>query len=89
MSVLCRTFVASLLLCALAPGTNCASHSTVNKNVIALRETVIALTGDPDINPTLDMLAAVQVRVIGAGDSTWKGDNPNWTGVFNIVHERF
>jgi hypothetical protein len=88
MSILCRTFIASLLLCALAPGANCASNSTVNKNVIALRETVIALTGGPDINSTIDMLAAVQVRVIGAADdSTWKGDNPNWTPVFNIVHD--
>jgi hypothetical protein len=87
MSILGRTFVASLLLCALAPGAHSADNSPVNQDVIALRETVIALTGDPDINSTIDMLAAVQVRVIGAKDSTWKGDNPNWTPVFNIVHD--
>ena len=87
MSILGRTFVASLLLWALAPGAYCAANSTVNQEVIALRETVIALTGDPDINSTIDMLAAVQVRIVGAKDSTWKGDNPNWTAVFNIVHD--
>ncbi len=87
MSVLCRSFVASLLLGALATGTCCASNSTVNENVIALRETAIALTGEPDINPTIGMLAAVQVRILGAKDSTWKGDNPNWKPVFNIVHD--
>ena len=87
MSILCRTFIASLLLCALAPGAYGAVNSPVNQDVIALRETVMALTGDPDINPTIDMLAAVQVRIVGAKDSTWKGDNPNWTQVFNIVHD--
>ncbi len=87
MPILCRTFVVSLLLWALAPGACCASNSTGNSNVIALRDTVIALTGDPDINSTLDMLAAVQVRIVGGKDSTWKGDNPNWTQVFNIVHD--
>jgi hypothetical protein len=85
MSILCRTFVVSLLLCALAPGAY--SNSSINKDVVALRETVIALTGDPDINSTIDMLAAVQVRIVGAKDSTWKGDNPNWTQVFNIAHD--
>jgi hypothetical protein len=64
-----------------------AVNSPVNQDVTALRETVMALTGDPDINPTIDMLAAVQVRIVGAKDSTWKGDNPNWTQVFNIVHD--
>lgn len=88
MSIFRRTFVASLLLCALeAPGAYCAANSPVNQDVIALRETVIALTGGPDINSTIDMLAAVQVRVIGAKDSTWKGDNPNWTPIFNIVRD--
>jgi hypothetical protein len=85
MSILCPTFVASLLLCALVPGAY--ADSPVNKDVIELRETVVALTGDPDINSTIDMLAAVQVRIVGAKDSTWKGDNPNWTPVFNIVHD--
>ena len=85
MSILGRTFVATLLLCALALGD--FANSTVNRNIIALRETVIALTGDPDMNSTIDMLAAVQVRIVGAKDSTWKGDNPNWTQVFNIVHD--
>jgi hypothetical protein len=88
MWILSRTFVASLLLSALAPGAYGASNSTVTKDVIALRETVIALTGDLDINSTLDMLAAVQARAVGAAnDSTWKGDNPNWGPVFNIVHD--
>ncbi len=87
MSILCRTFVVSLLLWALAPGAYCAANSPVNQDVTALRETVIALTGEPDINSTLDMLAAVQVRIVGAKDSTWKGDNPNWTPVYNIVHD--
>ncbi|HEY6621585.1 MAG TPA: hypothetical protein VIY68_18725 [Steroidobacteraceae bacterium] len=81
MSILCRAFVASLLLCAPAPRAYCAANSTVNSNVFALRDTVIALTGEPDINPTMDMLAAVQVRIIGAKDSTWKEDNPNWRQV--------
>ena len=85
MSIFCRTLITSLLLCALAPAA--FSNSTVDKNVIALRETVIALAGDPDINPTIDMLAAVQVRILGAKDSTWKGDNPNWAQVYNIVHD--
>ncbi|HEY6619780.1 MAG TPA: hypothetical protein VIY68_09565 [Steroidobacteraceae bacterium] len=87
MSIFRRTFVVSLLLWALAPAACCASNSTVNNNVIVLRDTVIALTGDPDINPTIDMLAAVQVRIVGAKDSTWKEDNPNWMQVYNIVHD--
>jgi hypothetical protein len=88
MSILRRNLVASLLLCALAPTAYCAPNSTVNQDVIALRETVIALTGSPGINSAIDMLAAVQVRVIGApNDSTWKADNPNWTPVFSIVHD--
>ena len=87
MSILGRSFVACLLLSAIAPGIARAANSQVNQDVIALRETVIALAGEPDINPTIDMLAAVQVRIVGAKDSTWKGDNPNWTQVFNIVHD--
>jgi hypothetical protein len=69
---------------------HCESNATVpvSKEVIALRETVVALTGDPDINSAIDMFTALQVRVIGAAnDSTWKRDNPNWTSVFNIVHD--
>jgi hypothetical protein len=57
MSILCRTFVASLLMCALAPGANCASNSTANEDVIALRETVIALAGDRDLRSALDSFA--------------------------------
>jgi hypothetical protein len=89
MSVVHRFIVASLMSLPIAQGAYCSPSSTepVSKEVIELRETVVALTGDPDINSTIDMLAAVQVRIVGAKDSTWKGDNPNWTPVFNIVHD--
>jgi hypothetical protein len=88
---LVNRFIAALLMSfSIGQGAYCDPSSTdkVSNEVIELRETVVALTGDPDINSTLDMLAAVQVRVVGAAnDSTWKGDNPNWTPVFNVVHD--
>jgi hypothetical protein len=89
MSFPYRLMAAPLLSFAIAQGAYCDPSSTdsVSKELIELRETVVALTGDPDLNSTLDMLAAVQVRVVGAADSTWKGDNPNWSAVYNIVHD--
>src|SRR3984885_9036875 len=89
MSLPYRLMAAPLLSFAIAQGAYCNPSSTdpANNEVIELRETVIALTGDPDPNSTLDMLAAVQVRVIGAKDSTWKGDNPNWSAVYSVVHD--
>jgi hypothetical protein len=90
VSLLSRFIVGLLLSSSIAQGVYCDPSSTdpVSKEVIELRETVIALTGDPDPNSTLDMLAAVQVRVVcAASDSTWRGDNPNWSSVYNIVHD--
>ena len=84
-----RSLAVSLLSLAIAQGAYCGPNSPepVNHEVTELRETVMALTGDPNLNSTLDMLAAVQVRVIGAKDPTWKGDNSNWSAIYNIVHD--
>ena len=89
MSFPYRLMAAPVLSFAIAQGAYCNPSSTdpANNEVIELREMVIALTGDPDPNSTLDMLAAVQVRVIGAKDPTWKGDNPNWSAVYSVVYD--
>jgi hypothetical protein len=85
MSILYRTLIASLLICALAPRAN--SNSTANEDVVALRETVIALAGDRDLKSTLDSFALSQVRLVGANDPTWRQDNPNWAPVENLVRD--
>jgi len=43
--------------------------------------------GDSDIDPAVNVFAALQMRVIGGNDETWKRSNPNWTAVFNRVHD--
>ena len=89
LSLFNRLMVALMVSFSIAPGAYCdpSTADPANSKVIELRETVMALTGDPNLNSTLDMLAAVQVRVIGAKDSTWKGDNPNWSAVYSVVHD--
>ena len=89
MSLAHRLIVALSMSFSIAQGGYCNPSSTgpADNELIELRETVMALTGDPNLNSTLDMLAAVQVRVIGAKDPTWKGDNPNWSAVYSIVHD--
>jgi hypothetical protein len=90
MSFPYRLMAAPLLSFAIVQGAYCDPSYTdpASKEVIELRDTVMALTGDPDLDSTLDMLAAVQVRVVGAAnDSTWKADNPNWSAVYDIVHD--
>ena len=84
-----RLLGASLMSLAIAQGGYCdpSSPDPGSREVTELRETVMALTGDPNLNSTLDMLAAVQVRVIGAKDPTWKADNPNWSAVYSVVHD--
>jgi hypothetical protein len=87
---LINRFVCALLMgFSIAQGAYCHPSATVpSKEVIELREAVVVLTGDPDINSAIDMFTAIQARVIGAPtDSTWTRDNPNWTAVFNIVHD--
>jgi ankyrin repeat protein len=62
----------------------------VTKEVVALRETLMALNDghdDRDINSAVALFAALQLRVIGGDDPTWKGDNPNWKPVFNMVRD--
>jgi hypothetical protein len=74
----------------LASSAYCAdvAKSPASKEVIALRETIIALNGgDSDIDPTVNMFTALQMRVIGGGDETWKRGNPNWTPAFNRVRD--
>jgi hypothetical protein len=89
VSLFNRLIVALLMSFSVVQGAYCDPGATdpANQEVIELRETVMALTGDPNLNSTLDMLAAVQVRVIGAKDPTWKGDNPNWSAVYSVVHD--
>ena len=90
MSLFNRLIVALLMSFSIAQAAdrNPSGIDPTNNEVIELRERVMALTGDPDFNSTLDMLAAVQVRAIGApNDSTWKADNPNWSAVYGIVHD--
>jgi hypothetical protein len=85
-----RLIVALLVSFSIAQGADCdpSAIDPANNEVIELREMVMALTGDPDLNSTLDMLAAVQVRAIGApNDPNWKGENPNWSAVYSIVHD--
>lgn len=48
------------------------------RRVAALRDIVVALNGGTDLGPTLDSAAELQMRVIGAGDPTWRYDNPRW-----------
>ena len=57
------------------------------EDVVALRETVIALAGDRDLKSTLDSFALSQVRLVGANDPTWRQDNPNWAPVENLVRD--
>jgi hypothetical protein len=86
MSILGRKLMASLLLCGLAPWAYCASIS-VSKDVVALRETVIALTGESDLKSAIDSFAIMQVRLIGAKDPTWGKDNANWSPVWNVIRD--
>jgi hypothetical protein len=57
----------------------------VSKSVIALREAVPGLNDAADVNSVVDILAPMQMLVIGGSDPTWKRDNPNWLPVLNAV----
>jgi hypothetical protein len=59
----------------------------VSKEVIALREAVPGLNDAADVDSVVEMFAALQMRVIGGDDSTWKRNNPNWLLVMNTARE--
>ncbi len=91
MSTLHRILLVSAVNLAFSLGAYCASDAVpVSKEVMALRETLIALNDDHDdrnINSAVAMFAVLQLRVIGGNDPPWKGDNPNWTPVYNMVRD--
>jgi hypothetical protein len=83
-----RIPLASFLTLAFSLGAYSAPDAVpVNEEVIALREAVPGLNDAADINSVVEMFAALQMRVIGGDDSTWKRDNPNWRPVLNKVRE--
>jgi hypothetical protein len=85
-----RALAACAFIGFFASSAYCAddAKSPASKEVIALRDWIIALNGgDSDIDPTVNIFAALQMRVIGGSDETWKRGNPNWTPVFNRIRD--
>jgi hypothetical protein len=67
-----------------------ALKGPVGKEVTALRETILELNGgNADIDSAINMFTALQMRVIGGNDDTWKSGHPNWTPVFNQIRDDF
>jgi hypothetical protein len=73
---------------AFASGAYCEPNPTLpdaNK-IVALREAVPGMNDATDADSVADLFAPMQMRVIGAGDDTWKRGNPNWSPVLNLIH---
>ena len=88
MSTFYRIFLASFLTLALSAGALSATDAVpASREVIALREAVPGLNDAADIDSVVEMFAALQMRVIGGNDSSWKRDNPNWLPEMNRVRE--
>jgi len=61
------------------------ANAPIGGGSVELRKIVVALNGGSDVSSSADMFAALQMRVIGTNDPSWKRDNPNWAPVFNLV----
>lgn len=62
-----------------------ATPEAVSSSVMELREVVVGLNGGSDYGAAIEMTAALQLRVIGAGDPAWTRSNPNWLPVYRQV----
>jgi hypothetical protein len=82
---------AAAALSKCVPGESALSHSQLRctsdaGRVVALRQFVIALNGGgTHLDSTVDSVAALEMRVIGAGDATWNAANPRWKPLFNRI----
>ena len=88
MSTFYRIFLGSFLTLAFSASAFSATDAVpATREVIALREAVPGLNDAADIDSVVEMFAALQMRVIGGNDSSWKRDNPNWLPEMNRVRE--
>jgi hypothetical protein len=87
VSTLPQVIWASLFNLAFVAVAHCAPDSVVTKEVIALREAVPAMNDGKSVGSMVDILAPLQMRVIGGNDATWKRDNPNWIPVLTLIRE--
>src|SRR5258708_1891829 len=61
------------------------SSVSITREVIELREAVPGLNDASDVDSMLNILAPMQMRVIGANDDTWTRANPNWAPVLQLI----
>lgn len=57
------------------------------QEITELRTDVLTAGGGSDESLSLDVFAALELRVIAPTDPNWKRDNPQWVALFNVVRQ--